>query len=400
MSMPRLVFIACAASTLSAQRWTEEMLIEKFLEQNPLRRATEARSDLAAADTRSRTVYSNPSVQVAREGAGRTEFYQASQTLPLSGRIPLVRQAGGAMQQAVAAEGSFALWQARCGLRAAFYTVPTGQRRLELFQAAIVQWDAIISRLRTREREGEGSRLDRLRAEQERADIQAQMGAAEASLELSRGELLQYLPPGLRVDTVDGTLALAPSVTERDELVRRSLAARGDLEAERQRQRQFQFEQLAAQRLKIPEPSVFAGLKRADVGATGLAYGPVVGASIAIPVFNRGKAEVARYAAEERRTLAQLDWMSRRVEATIDAAWNAYQARRRALDRFRADSGESVESLLRIATLAYDEGEATMLQLLDAHRVRQQSQLRLLDLETQVRLAWIHLESQAGEELK
>src|SRR5947208_17030595 len=79
------------------EQWSESQIIEHFLAQSPQARELRARVALAEAEARARTVYPNPSISYSREGAGYNEFFEASQTLPLNGRIGYLRQAGAAM---------------------------------------------------------------------------------------------------------------------------------------------------------------------------------------------------------------------------------------------------------------------------------------------------------------
>ena len=43
------------------------------------------------AEARGRPLYANPRVSYSRESAGFTEFFQAEQTLPVTGRLQLLR---------------------------------------------------------------------------------------------------------------------------------------------------------------------------------------------------------------------------------------------------------------------------------------------------------------------
>ncbi len=54
---------------------------------------------------------------------------------------------------------------------------------------------------------------------------------------------------------------------------------------------------------------------------------------------------------------------------------------------------------MRIATLAYDEGEIGILELLDAHRTLLGAELRTLDLHVEARLAAIALDYSTAEEV-
>src|SRR5262245_13109240 len=89
---PALLNAALAGLCL-AQEWTEAVVVQKFLDQSPHAREARARVAIAAADARGRGLYANPSINYTHEGAGRTDFFQADQILPVSGRLQLLRQA-------------------------------------------------------------------------------------------------------------------------------------------------------------------------------------------------------------------------------------------------------------------------------------------------------------------
>ncbi len=164
--------------------WTEATLLSRFLDQNPIERETRARQAIAEAEIRGRTLWANPSLSVVREGAGRTEFYQASQALPLSGRIGILRAAGSGQSASIAAEGRDLLWRSRCLLRSSFYRLLAAQHKSKAWAEAGRQIEEVIAVLALREQVGEGSRFDRLRAERERAELSSLAGQAAAEMEL------------------------------------------------------------------------------------------------------------------------------------------------------------------------------------------------------------------------
>lgn len=158
-----VLHLAAAGGLCSAQEWTEASVVQKFLEQSPYSRQARARTAIAQAEIRGRTLYANPNVSYTREGAGLTEFLQAEQAIPISGRLKLLRQAGDSYVRATTAEGAFDVWQARTSLRLAFYQAVTGQERAAVYVAALRDIEEVTRVLREREREGEGAPLGRIR---------------------------------------------------------------------------------------------------------------------------------------------------------------------------------------------------------------------------------------------
>ena len=53
-----------------AQEWTEAVVVQKFQEQSPQAREARARVAIVETETRGRTLYTNPSFNYSREGAG------------------------------------------------------------------------------------------------------------------------------------------------------------------------------------------------------------------------------------------------------------------------------------------------------------------------------------------
>ena len=382
----------------SAQEWTEAAVVQKFLDQSPQAREARARLAIAQADARVRSLYANPSVNFSHEGAGRADFFQAEQILPITGRLKLLRQAGTALIHVVEAEGAFSLWQARSSLRQAFHRVVAAQHRQALYGAALMDIEKVIRILSDREREGEGSKFDRLRTERERAELLAESALVKATTAMERAQLLAFLPAGTDISTVAGEIETPLLSLNASALAQRALAVREDYRAEQRRIEQYRLEQRAAQRLRFPEPILNAGLKRAEIGERGMANGPVVGVTVPLPLFNKGREEVARYAAEQERASARLEVIARQIRGAVEGTVQALEMRQRVRDEYRRQLAETGPELIRIATVAYQEGEVGILQLLDALRTQHQAQLRLVEIQAAVKEAQIELERVIGEE--
>ena len=76
----------------------------------------------------------------------------------------------------------------------------------------------------------------------------------------------------------------------------------------------------------------------------------------------------------------------------------AFTIRQRARDEYRSRLAESGPELVKIAAVAYQEGEIGILQLLDAYRVQRLAQLRLIEIQAAVKEAQIEVERAVGEE--
>jgi outer membrane protein TolC len=247
------------------REWSESQIVERFLMLSPQAQELRARLALAEAEAKTRTVYPNPAVSYSREGAGYNEFFEASQTLPLNGRVRYLRDAGSAAVSVADANREAALWSLRTDLRLAFYRMVAGQERVRLLSASADEVEQLIRILRQREDEGEGSHYDRLRAEREVAELRTDVVAANALIAAARGRISGFLPEGAQVQSVQGTLAVSLEPPDVETLRVRAINTRADYRTEQKALTRFKLEEQAARRLRIPDPQVSAGVKRADV---------------------------------------------------------------------------------------------------------------------------------------
>lgn len=137
----------------------------------------------------------------------------------------------------------------------------------------------------------------------------------------------------------------------------------------------FAKEKLSAERLRIPDPVVRVGLKRGE-GFPDTRTGSVIAVTVPIPLFNRGQAEVTRAEAEHEKASARLDALERQIQAEVRAAHVAFELRRALFDQYRLGTEKSSRELVRIARIAYEEGEKSILELLDVYRASRQAELR------------------------
>ncbi len=392
-----LLGLVLLAAGVRAQEITERELIQRFVTLSPYVRELTAGVAVTKAETSGWSLWPNPAAGYTREGAGLTEFIQYEQALPVSGRLRQLRQAGSAVIGAAQSQADFTRWELISEIRSAFYGLVTAQERETVVRANLERLDEILKILRIREKEGEGSVYDRLRAERERSEIETEVSAIRISTAQARSRLAAFFPRGAIAESLSakGSLASFQPIPTSEALLARALDARGDYKAERQQIASFEYRRQAAGRLRIPEPSVAAGLKRADIGP-GMANGGFVSVSVPLPLFNRGKTEVARFQAETERAQARRQAIEQRIGAEVDAARKTLELRRVVLSDYQLRVEEQGRQLEQIARTAYQEGEIGILELLDAYRMNLNSRLRSLEFTSVAKQAEIDLERVVG----
>lgn len=382
-----------APAVTAGQGRTEREIVELIVRDGPQARAIRAESEVTRREQLARLSYPNPSVTYSREAAGFTEFLQAEQSLPLHGVRAALSRAGVAATAAAEAERDLRLWLLRSDAAAAVARVVTGEARLESARALAREVEQLIDVLRSREREGEGARFDRLRAEQELRDSKQLVATAAVAMAEARAAISGMLPPGTSVGTVAATPIPQQSPVPVETLITRATSTRAELRALRQLGQRATFEADAARRARLPSPSLFGGVKRAD-GASGRETGGVFGVSVALPLFDAGRREAARWEAERVRVEAERSSFEQRIRAEIAGAAEVLAVRQAAVTQ---EQPGAAEELVRIAEVAYREGEVGILELLDAVRTASRARIRGIELRLDARLAQIALERAMGD---
>jgi cobalt-zinc-cadmium efflux system outer membrane protein len=379
----------------AAQDRTERDIVDLIVREGPQARAIRAETEVAHREQLARLAFPNPAVTYSREGAGFTEFFQAEQSLPLFGVRGALARAGVAANAAAEAERDARLWQLRSQAATIVARLSAEQARLDATRALVREMEGLLAILRTREREGEGSRFDRLRAEVELRDTRLLVTEAAAAVADARATLTSMLPEGASVTQIVASPEAPALALTSETLVTRATTARAELRALRQSAQRATFESEAARRSRLPSPNVFGGLKRADA-ADGRERGGLIGLSLSIPLFDTGARESARWSAEGARIEAERVALERRIRGEIAGALEVLSRRQSAVALAQPNADDE---LVQIAGIAYREGEVGILELLDSVRTASRARMRLIDTRLNARLAEIALERAVGETL-
>lgn len=393
-------FLAGWAPAAFGQPLTEEQALARMRAEHPRLLALRLGVRERAAAARERSLPANPAVGYTREaaGPGTDDFLLVSQELPLRGRPGLLRAAAARTAAAAAARADAARLDFEARLRLAFTDLLLAQERAAALEAGVAELRRLVEVLRAREREGEGSRFDRLRTEREVADVETDRRAAGIDRATAQARLASFLAPG--TDPADlsavGRLLGGAAVPGAGELLARALAQRPDHRALALDEERWTAERRAAARLRLPAAAVTAGLKRSGAGPA-RESGYVFGATVGVPLFNRGQAQAARAEAARARAGAERAASRARIEGEVRAAHAEAAGYRALAERYRGESVAPAAALAGIAAAAYEEGEYGILELLDAQRVVLGAELRLLALSAAARRAAIRLDRAVGE---
>jgi cobalt-zinc-cadmium efflux system outer membrane protein len=363
--------------------------------------AARAGIEIARADVLAAARWPNPRVTFNREAvAGIAEnMLMVTQPLPVTGRRRLEMSAASARVEATASRAEDRIRRLRAELRLAFTDLWAAQARERELGRSRDRLRDLADVLARREDAGEAAGFDRLRAEREVLDVEADYSGAaidRARAQAALGGFFAAAVTAAPVEAVRGDAGRSP-IPALEELVARAERARGELLAWQRELDAASFAQRAAGRRLVPEPEVVAGTKTSNAGTGDT--GSIFSVHVNVPLFDRARPERAAAQARALQASAEAEAFRRTLRAEI-AAWRAAVIERREIaDRYRAAVGPGTDQIERIAQVSYEAGERGILELLDAHRTAASARLRQAQLEAAVREAEIELEFVSGWEI-
>jgi len=410
MKSPRRARVALVSTLLSASvaaastgAVTEAVAIRIFLEQSPQARRVPLVVESVDAALRVETRVSNPdAAYLVEDAAGvRDEFLTFQQELPISGRRGLLSERAEAAAAAAGLTAERDVQDEVFELKRSFHEVLYRERVLERLRHGAELLEQTVEILEEREREGEGSGYDVLRAQQELVELRITTADADAALVAARSRFGSFYDPGMNMETarLEGDLTPSDPVPEVEQTARQALEQRLDLRSLSADRERLDLERRAARRRRFPEPILTGGWKRTE--ALGLSdTGYVVALSVPLPIFDRGRFESARATAEGERVELEKEILTRRIRAEVQSAVAREQAARKVALLYGDDAERRAVELSTIARMKYDEGESGILELLDAHRTSLTMQLRTLAARYEAKIAEVDRDRIVGNEVK
>jgi cobalt-zinc-cadmium efflux system outer membrane protein len=379
---------------------TEAEALARLSGDSPRARAIRSSVDLARADALNVGRWPNPRLNVDRESvAGVSEtLTTVLQPLPITGRRSLERSSASALADATEHRADDELRRTRADLRLTFADLVVAQVRERELTRSRDRLQELARILERREAAGDAAGFDRLRAEREVLDVDADRVIAAADRARAQARLAGFFAAGIDPSTLvaEERVIEARDIPPVDALVERAERSRGEILALQKDADSARLLLQAADRRRIPEPELMAGTKSST--AAGGDIGSVISIQAVLPLFDRGQPERALAQARANQAAARLESLRITLRAEIAAARAAAVERRRAADRYRASASTNVGEVERIAQVSYDAGERGILELLDALRISSSGRVRQAALDAAAREAEIELEFVSGWE--
>ncbi|HSO32213.1 MAG TPA: TolC family protein [Labilithrix sp.] len=370
-------------------------------------RLSQARADIIAAG-----VWQNPNLTVnglflthgAITGGNQEVSMSIDQVIPIAGQVglrkDLARGLLGAEERAYAAS----VWDAIGDAKIAYVDLQRAQARWRVVRSGMADLAKVETIVTERAAAGANAAYDRIRVGVERSKLEGRLAQAEAELLGARATLAQAVGASIdaRTVTVEDSLEEAgdpPGATQIDALVKRALVSRPDVDSARLRADAGELRVAVLKRQIIPSPDVSIGYARyLDVpDASGRSGGAVLaGVSFPIPILDHGQGTVDRGHAVAAEDRVRKDAVELAVRREVERATGAMAVRVGTWRRFRDTTALDIDRLRSIGELAYREGRATILELLDAYASYVDAQERRVELQSQALKAALDLERALG----
>ena len=394
------VLAASLPSSAGAQSVTlsESEALSRLSSDSPRVRAVRSAVEVARADVLAAGRWPNPRLTLDRESvAGVTEYLtMVSQSLPITGRRGLDSQSASAHVAAVSSRGDDNVRRLRADLRLAFAELLAAQTREQEWTAARDRLQGLANILTSREKAGDAAGFDRLRAEREVLDVEAELATAATDRARAQAVLASFLGPAPAAIVATASQTAPAPVPDLTRLLERAEATRGELAAIGHDLDSARLAARAAERRVIPEPEIVAGTKSSTVGTGDI--GSVVSLHVALPLFDRAQPERTMTAARVAQAEEQAQAFRLVLRGQVDALREAVIQRRAAADRYRTQATTATTQIERIAQVSYDAGERGILELLDAFRLGASARVRQVALDLATRQAEVELEFATGWE--
>jgi cobalt-zinc-cadmium efflux system outer membrane protein len=393
------------ASGAAAASHTLEGLLEIARRDNLMLQSARAQALAARAGVTTARAYPNPELEVlgasyrARTpgtlGGGGT-------TLGITQRIenPALRGARAEVATAGAQVAEIGIWVAENNLvaeiKTRFFETLRREEDLEAVREDLALTEQIRDRIRVRARTGEAPRFDLIRADNEVALANKQVGLAVVRVAEAKALLRQAVGAGLpeafgltgdfyRKTPQADYAALRDAVLAANPELKRALADRARAE-----------KQVRVEEAQVV-PSISLRLVQESEPETRVAR---AGVALGVPLWDRRRGPIDEARALAIRSRADSELRRFVLAQSFEAAWQQYQSALNAVQALEGGILQQARTVVEIAEAAYRFGERGILEYLDARRQFRSVRADLISARFELHAAKAELERLAASDIK
>ena len=366
--------------------WTFDEAVTSAIEQHPLVEAARARISAAQGTRQTAGTLPNPIATYWLENSSfpgqhlpfgvsrETSTYVTLPLEPLFQRAPRIRRADEEIRAADAGLTT-ARRQVALDVAHAFFRVALEQVSVQTAEENRAGLERLVTYNRSRVTEGATAELDLIRTQVELDRAATNVALADVDLARSRAELWPFLgatgtvPASFRV-TLPSAAPTANALSPLIDFVTQARQRRPELVAARARASAANAETAYQRRLTVRQLGATFGFKHASGSnsATDSNNSLIAGVSVPIPLFDRNRGEIQRATGEFVAAEQELAWAERAIAAEVQGAYDAAQRLSAQMSSLQGSYIDRADEANRITLAAYQEGAASLLQVLDASR--------------------------------
>jgi cobalt-zinc-cadmium efflux system outer membrane protein len=328
-----------------------------------------------------------------RFAADADTFAYVSQLFETSGKRSRRMEAASAAVRRSALERELLSRQIANRVKLAYWNAVSSRKLYELLRENLGTFRQIVEYHEIRVREGAMAEADLLRVRLESERLEIAMSGAALDAERARIQLFQEMGRTQfpSVEFTDDLESIESEAAPAE--LPRALENRTEMKLARTALKQAQANLRLQQAASKPDLDFLAGYKRTAGFNT-----MVGGVQINLPVADRNQGNIAAATSETRAAEATLAATEAIVRAEVQAAWREYELRRRQVRETLPALRDHATESSRIALAAYREGGTDLLRLLDAERVRTETQLLYYRTLAEYQQSRVMLETAMGVE--
>jgi cobalt-zinc-cadmium efflux system outer membrane protein len=358
--------------------------------------------ELAAdAERKVARVFPDPTFEYSRDGARppattrprTTETgYSVSQTIPWPGTFRAGKRAGALAADALRAGAESLRWELTVRARQAFAQLTAGRALLEVARTAEADARSLLDLVSRRADLGESRESDRIKARVEWLRQQRNLAAAEQEAEAS-----EAIVRAVAVEPLSQPLVIRPVVHEPfPPLKRAELAAQIVERSPRLRAAHAEAERRqelvsVAHRARIPDLGVTVFRQNeVDKEATGFSIG------VKVPLWNANRGEIARAEANGLISNAEVARVRIELVTEVQTRLKDLQVAGVQATLLSREILPAAQSSMDLVRLSFEEGETSLLDLLDAQRTFRESQREAAEAHLALSMALGEVQRLAG----
>ncbi len=313
----------------------------------------------------------------SRAGRGGETAYLLEQEFVTAGK----RKKAGAVAESdrIEAQAEFLAMEFEIAtqVRLRFVHAVAADRRRALQRELVDLSNELLSAAQARMEAGAATESERLRAEVVAEQAAIDLATAEASCEAARAALAAAIGIDHPIEGPLGDdLEHRPELPDRAEVVEVTLHRNQRIDQAKNAIERAQRAHELAKANATPNVVVAIGPRYSDPESETTLD---VGASIAIPAFDRNQGEIAATLAERISAGAALGSVKLELIKAVSAAWGSYATARATIDAYERSLLPKSERTLALTREAYEAGKTDYLRLLDAQQSYVRSQSAFVD---------------------